>query len=65
MIYQKEWGPEDEIGGGDDHVHLDPGNALCLQVSDVLLYLNTLGRGDGEKVLTVLPVNKCDKNCSK
>ena len=47
MIYQKERGPEDEIGGGDDHVHLDPGDALSLQVSDVLLYLDTLRRGDG------------------
>ena len=56
MTYQKEWGPEDKIGGGDDHVHLDPGDALCLQVSDVLLYLDTLRRGDGQKVLTVLRV---------
>ena len=47
MIYQKERGPKDEIGGGDDHVHLDPGNALCLQVPDILLYLDALGRGDG------------------
>ena len=52
--YQKERGPEDEIGRGDDHVHLDPGNALRLQMSDVLLDLDTLGRSDGEKVLAVL-----------
>ena len=53
-FYQKERGPEDEIGRGDDHVHLDPGNALRLQMSDVLLDLDTLGRSDGEKVLAVL-----------
>ena len=54
MIYQKERGPEDEIGRGDDHVHLDSGNALRLEMSDVLLYLDTLWWGDGQKVLTVL-----------
>ena len=56
MTYQKEWGPEDEIGGSDDHVHLDSRNALRLQVPDVLLYLDTLRRGDGEKILAVLRV---------
>ena len=47
MFYQKERGPEDEIGGGDDHVHLDPSNALRLEMPDVLLYLDTLRWGDG------------------
>ena len=51
---QEEGSPEDEIGGGDDHVHLDPGDALRLQVPDVLLDLHTLRGTDGEQVLTVL-----------
>ena len=54
LIYQEQRGPEDEISRGDDHVHLDSGNALGLEMSDVLLYLDTLWWGDGQKVLTVL-----------
>ena len=52
--HQEERGPEDEIGRGDDHVHLDPGDALRLQVPDVLLDLHALRRADREEVLTVL-----------
>ena len=66
-FYQKERGPEDEISRGDDHVHLDSGNALGLQMSDVLLYLDTLWWSDGEKVLTVLTgeVNGIESPVSK
>ena len=52
--HQEQRGPEDEIGRGDDHVHLDPGYALRLQVPDVLLDLDALRGTDGEEVLAVL-----------
>ena len=44
--YQEERCPEDEIGGGDDHVHLDPRDPLRLQVLDVALDLDALRRRD-------------------
>ena len=52
--YQEERRPEDEIGGGDDHVHLDPRDPLRLQVLDVALDLDALRRRDGQQVLAVL-----------
>ena len=52
--YQEERCPEDEIGGGDDHVHLDPRDPLRLQVLDVALDLDALRRRDGQQVLAVL-----------
>ena len=55
--YQEERRPEDEIGGGDDHVHLDPRDALRLQVLDVALDLDALRRRDGQQVLAVLTHN--------
>ena len=55
--YQEERGPEDEIGGGDDHVHLDPRDPLRLQVLDVALDLDALRRRDGQQVLAVLTHN--------
>ena len=55
--YQEERRPEDEIGGGDDHVHLDPRDPLRLQVLDVALDLDALRRRDGQQVLAVLTHN--------
>ena len=55
--YQEERCPEDEIGGGDDHVHLDPRDPLRLQVLDVALDLDALRRRDGQQVLAVLTHN--------
>ena len=55
--HQEERCPEDEIGGGDDHVHLDPRDPLRLQVLDVALDLDALRRRDGQQVLAVLTHN--------
>ena len=57
QCYQEERCPEDEIGGGDDHVHLDPRDPLRLQVLDVALDLDALRRRDGQQVLAVLTHN--------
>ena len=53
---EEEWAPEDEVGGGDHNEHLHPGDALCLQVSDVALNLNALGRRDLQQVLAILGI---------
>ena len=46
--------PEDQVGHGDHDEHLDPGDALGLQLPDVGLQLDALGRGDLQQVLAVL-----------
>ena len=59
--YQEERRPEDEIGGGDDHVHLDPRDPLRLQVLDVALDLDALRGRDGQQVLAVLTKDNKDQ----
>ena len=51
---QEQGAPEDQVGHGDHDEHLDPGDALGLEVPDVGLQLDALGGGDLEEVLAVL-----------